>query len=183
MIKRRLDGYPAPPQVGHAHLVKLVFVLFAGGVLASCGRIEPCGWDEALVLGASYDVGIVEEYTPETTTAFYSDEFGLTRPAETCGALDGIGVGDEVTIRLVQGASANLRCSMWFAEITSPVLDLGPRNPLIINNTSYNQIVASGSARPGTGATALGVAAGRPRWPRRLPRGPPAQRPTGGCGS
>lgn len=124
--------------------VKLLLVLFAGGVLASCGRIEPCGWDEALVLGASYDVEIVEEYTPEATTAFYSDEFGLTRPAETCGALDGLGVGDDVTLRLVQGPSANQRCSMWFAEVTSPVLDLGPRLPGVGNNRSHNQIVTSG---------------------------------------
>lgn len=115
------------------------------GVLASCEPFAPCGWDEALDLGASFDVELVEAYTPASTTAFYSPMFDLTRPAPTCGALDGIAAGDMLTIRLVDAPSAiSMDCSFWDAEITSPPLDLGTPNALIANNRSHNQIIASG---------------------------------------
>lgn len=112
--------------------------------LAGCLPLGPCGWDEALALGATYDVSLVELYTPASTTAFYSPEFGLTRSGETCGALDEIAVDVPVAIRLTQGPSASQDCSFWFAEMLDPVLGLGMRNPGLANNQFSNQITVSG---------------------------------------
>ncbi len=122
-------------------------------VISGCRVEQPCGWDEELEEDASYEVTLLEAYTPESTMAFYTPSLGLTRPALSCGALDEVIVGDTFGIRMVQSPRQNIaqRCSFWVAEVTFPSIDLGSRLPLLINNQSYNQITVSGSRDFGGG--------------------------------
>lgn len=113
-------------------------------VVSGCRNNQPCGWDEELSLGVSYDVELLELYTPESTMAFYLPGLDLTRPAPTCSALDGIDAGEVFTIRLTQAPGTNMRCSYWQGEFVSPSLDLGMRLPGLINNRSYNNLTISG---------------------------------------
>ncbi len=113
-------------------------------VVSGCRNNQPCGWDEELSLGVSYDVELLELYTPESTMAFYLPGLDLTRPAPTCSALDGIDAGDVFTIRLTQAPGTNMRCSYWQGEFVSPPIDLGMRLPGLINNRSYNNLAISG---------------------------------------
>ena len=108
--------------------------------LTGCAREFSCGWDPSLAVGATLDVDLVELYTPASTTARYSSEFALTRPAETCAGLDELAVGEPIAVELVQGPSASLDCSFWFGEIVEPDLGLGPQTPGAINNVSLNGI-------------------------------------------
>lgn len=113
--------------------------LLAATLTLSCEWDEPCGWDEHLTAGASYDVEIIERYDAESSTAVYDPSLDLTRPAESCGAFDEVIPGATFVVRL----DRVLDCSFWNAEVTDPPVSLGTRLALIINNRSYNQIVAS----------------------------------------
>jgi hypothetical protein len=132
-------------------MMRPIAALVLLAALGGCRSIGPCGWDEALELGASYDVDLIEAYTPASVTVSYTPALDLTRPAPTCGALDGVAAGDTFTILLNDGPDASQDCSFWFAEITSPSLELGMRNPIIGNNQSHNQIVTSGQRDFGGG--------------------------------
>ena len=97
--------------------------VFAAGcalALGACVRPQPCGWDEQLAEGATYDVSLVERYAPGETTTFYTPDLDLTRPAETCAMLDEIAVGLDAQVQLVEGPDAALRCSVWVGEIIDP---------------------------------------------------------------
>ena len=131
-------------------LSKATRLFAAAATLAtSCEWYAPCGWDEHLAEGASYDVEIVERYSPESTTVFYGSSLDLTRPAESCGAFDEVAAGETFTVRL----GRVLDCLFWNAEVTDPPVSLGGRLPLIINNRSHNQIVASTRRDFGGGCT------------------------------
>jgi len=123
--------------------------------LSACGRLEPCGWDESLALGASYDVELLEKYTAESMMAVYLSEYDLTHPAPTCDGLGDIAVGDTLTMRTTRAPSASQDCSFWVAEITSPSVDLGTPLPILLNNRSYNQMDASGRWDFGGGCEGL----------------------------
>lgn len=133
----------------------LILASMLACTLSACGRLGPCGWDESLALGASYDVELLEKYTTESTMAVYLPEYDQTRPAPTCDGLGDIAVGETLTVRTTEAPDASQDCSFWFGEITSPSVDLGTRLPIILNNRSYNQLIAAGRWDYGSGCEGI----------------------------
>lgn len=118
-----------------------LLLTFAALIATSCTWEPSCRWDEHLRGGASYEIELLERYAESTTTT-YDPSLDLTRPAPSCGVFDEVAAGQALTVRL-QERPISLACSLWNAEVTDPPVSLGPRLSLIINNRSYNQLVAS----------------------------------------
>ena len=118
-----------------------------GLVVAGCWLDPPCGWDGVIEVGTRYDVQLLERYSVDSTTAEYDPSLDLAPAAQSCGALDEVRGGGTIAV-LPRGT---VNCSLWFADIVEPPLDLGPRLLGLVNAATGNRILTSGRRDFGAG--------------------------------